>query len=113
MIPGNSRSISPGPISEGMSPTEVSSPLKRGKKALLGAAGRALILNGKEIFMRNSCKTDKSLKPFRVGASSRTIYAKDALHAMEIYRKRLKGVRKHGIIQVVPLQPKKEKGEIL
>ena len=84
---------------------------KKRKKALPGAAGRALIFNGREIFMRNSCKTDKSLKPFRVGASSRTIYAKDALHAMEIYRKRLKGVRKHGIIQVVPLQLKKEKGE--
>jgi len=63
--------------------------------------------------MRNSRKTDNSLKPFRVGASPRIIYAKGALHAMEIYRKRRKGVRKHGIIQVVPLQLKKERGEIL
>ena len=111
MIPGNSRSISPGPVGEvDIANRSIPSSKKR-KKALPGAAGRALIFNGREIFMRNSCKTDKSLKPFRVGASSRTIYAKDALHAMEIYRKRLKGVRKHGIIQVVPLQLKKEKGE--
>ncbi len=113
MIPRNSRSISPGTVGEGISPIEASPPPKRGKKAPPGAAGRALIFNGREIFVRNNCKTDKSLKPFMVGGSSRIVYAKDALHAMLIYRKRLKGVRKHGIIQVVPLQLKKERGEIL
>ncbi|HBG47538.1 MAG TPA: hypothetical protein DDW94_11205 [Deltaproteobacteria bacterium] len=34
---------------------------------------------------------------------SRVIYARDAVHAMEIYRKELRGVKKRGLIQVVPL----------
>ncbi len=33
----------------------------------------------------------------------RVIYARDAVHAMEIYRKELRGVKKRGLIQVVPL----------
>lgn len=33
----------------------------------------------------------------------RIIYARDAVHAMEIYRKELRGVKKRGLIQVVPL----------
>ncbi len=34
---------------------------------------------------------------------TRVIYARDAVHAMEIYRKELRGVKKRGLIQVIPL----------
>lgn len=63
----------------------------------------------------NRDKRPSKFIPFRVIGSyahqrpkkrldlSRVIYARDAVHAMEIYRKELRGVKKRGLIQVVPL----------
>lgn len=63
----------------------------------------------------NRDNQSSNLIPFRVVGSyahqrpkkrldlTRIIYARDVVHAMEIYRKELRGVKKRGLIQVVPL----------
>jgi len=57
----------------------------------------------------------RGLKPFRVTGHrahrkpkkhldfTRIVYARDAVHALEIYKRRLKGVKKHKYCEVTPL----------
>lgn len=62
----------------------------------------------------------KGYKPFKVTGQmahqrpknhvdhSRIVYARDAIHALEVYRRQLKGVKKKKFIAVIPLYNQKK-----